>query len=74
MAGGMLLMPPTTTPEEKILVIVRRRSILLTICAATSPNVESIQKIIQNGFLTNVKGWLDDCIQNSVGKFYVCAR
>ena len=71
MAGGMLLMPTTSTPEEKVSVVVRRRSILLTICAATPVDAESIQGVIKNGLLTSVKGWLDDCVENAVGKFII---
>ena len=67
MAGGMLLMPPALSEEGKVSVIVRRRSVLLAICAATNKEAASINEIIKTGFLTNVKGWLDDSLTKSVG-------
>ena len=67
MAGGTL-MPATSSDEEKASVLVRRRSILLALCAATPVEAKSLQSIIQNGYLTTVKGWLDDILSGGTGE------
>lgn len=66
MAGGTL-MPATSGDEEKASVLVRRRSILLALCAATPVEATSLRTIIQNGYLTTVKSWLDDILSGSTG-------
>ena len=61
-------MPATSGDEEKASVLVRRRSILLALCAATPVEATSLRTIIQNGYLTTVKSWLDDILSGSTGE------
>merc|ERR1712157_574976 len=47
--------------------LAQRRGIILTIVGATDPDSQVLKKILGNGFLSHLKHWLDDILQNKIG-------
>ena len=54
--------------ESKKAVLAQRRCIILAIVGSTPSNNYSLARILQNGFLSKVKSWLDDILNGSVGE------
>jgi len=51
-----------------IQVAERRRSIILAIVAKTPSSNMALRKILENGFLINVRIWLSEALAGSIGK------
>ena len=54
--------------ESKKAILAQRRCIILAIVGATSSNNITLASVLQNGFLSTVKSWLDDILGGSVGE------
>lgn len=53
--------------ESKAKILAKRRAILLLIVQCTSGDNEALQYILNNGFLVDVKAWLDDILAFKIG-------
>ena len=60
--------------ETRGKVLAQRRCIILAIVGATPSSNSSLHNILQNGFLSTVKSWMNDAMNGSVGKFVGCIR
>mmetsp|Transcript_3294 Transcript_3294/g.8525 ORF Transcript_3294/g.8525 Transcript_3294/m.8525 type:complete len:828 (-) Transcript_3294:225-2708(-) len=67
MARGPNLIPGALDDRKKNRVLVQRRCILLAIVGATQTRNVALRQILIDGFLVEVKSWLDDILTNSVG-------
>ncbi len=54
--------------EQKKSLMVQRRTILLAVVAGTPADSPILSRIIDEGYLSAVKMWLDDVLQHFVGK------
>ena len=54
--------------ETKKIVLSQRRCIILAIVGGTPSSNISIHKILQNGFLSTVKSWMNDALNGSIGE------
>jgi hypothetical protein len=54
--------------EQKKNRMIQRRTILLAVVAGTPADSPTLSRIIDEGYLSAVKIWLDDVLQNSVGE------
>lgn len=54
--------------DTKNKILAQRRCIILAIVGATPSSNTSLALILQNGFLSTVKSWLDDILNGSVGE------
>lgn len=52
-------------------VLAQRRCIILAIVGATPTSNSALESILQAGFLSAVKTWLDDILNGTVGEFIV---
>lgn len=59
--------PGTEENSKKVAALEQRRCVLLAILAATSPNNESLHRILSDGLLTSLRPWLDDVLTGTVG-------
>lgn len=55
--------------ETKKAILVARRAMILALIGATPISNSSLDIILQNGYLSTVKKWMDDCVSGSVGEF-----
>lgn len=49
-------------------ILAQRRCIILAIVGATPSSNSSMALILQSGFLSSVKSWLDDILNGTVGE------
>lgn len=63
---------PGDSEEAKKAILVQRRSMILAIVQGTPPESPSMTRLLEDGFLSVVKGWLDDVLSGSVGEY--CCR
>jgi hypothetical protein len=54
--------------ESKKAILAQRRCIILAIVGATSSSNITLASVLQHGFLSTVKSWLDDILGGSVGE------
>jgi hypothetical protein len=54
--------------ESKKAILSQRRCIILAIVGATPSNNNTLASVLQNGFLSTVKSWLDNILGGSVGE------
>ena len=59
---------PGDVDERKKSILAQRRCIILAIVGSTPPTNYSLARILQNGFLSTVKSWLDDILSGNVGE------
>jgi hypothetical protein len=57
--------------ETKKKILSQRRCIILAIVGATPSSNAPLQSILQTGFLSSVKSWMDDILSGSIGEFDV---
>jgi hypothetical protein len=48
-------------------IIVRRRCLLLGVVGSTAPDSRILEQVMALGYLTSVKGWLDQLLDGNVG-------
>jgi len=56
-------------PDTKKAVLITRRCIILTLVASTPTENTTLDLILQNGYLSEVKLWMDDILKGFVGEF-----
>jgi len=49
-------------------ILISRRSIILTLVASTPTENTTLETVLQNGYLSTVKLWMDDILTGSVGE------
>jgi hypothetical protein len=54
--------------ETKKAILAQRRCIILAFVGATPSSNSSLARVLQNGFLSTVKSWLDDILSGSIGE------
>jgi hypothetical protein len=54
--------------ESKKAILAQRRCIILAIVGATPSSNTTLASVLENGFLSTVKSWLDDILGGSVGE------
>lgn len=54
--------------DTQTAILAQRRCIILAIVGATPSSNSSVALILQAGFLSSVKSWLDDILSGSVGE------
>lgn len=57
-------------PDTKKAVLITRRCIILTLVASTPTENTTLDLILQNGYLSEVKLWMDDILKGFVGEFF----
>lgn len=67
MADYSVAMATTDDKISSTAVIEFRRCLLLAIVGVTPINNAALKQILNNGFLTRVKKWLDDILASSIG-------
>lgn len=55
--------------EPKKGTLISRRCLVLALVGSTPSSVSSLDLILQNGYLSSVKTWLDDILDGSLGEF-----
>ena len=55
--------------DKFVKVLVQRRSILLTIVGSTPSDNQMLPAVLNCGYLSAVKGWIEDILNKRVGKF-----
>mmetsp|Transcript_25460 Transcript_25460/g.47448 ORF Transcript_25460/g.47448 Transcript_25460/m.47448 type:complete len:872 (-) Transcript_25460:2332-4947(-) len=58
---------PGDDPEKKKAILISRRCIILALVGATPTSNSSLDVILQNGYLSTVKQWMDAILNGSVG-------
>jgi len=53
--------------KQRAAVLEQRRCLLLAIIGSTTSSNKALEKIVDNGYLSSVKTWLDDALANRVG-------
>ena len=66
MASGSGQVDVDSDTNKKILS--QRRCIILAIVGSTPSSNTALQKILQNGFLSDVKSWMNDALNGSIGE------
>lgn len=56
-------------PDTQKAILAQRRCIILAIVGSTPANNRSMSLIMESGFLSCVKLWLDDILSGVVGEF-----
>lgn len=57
-------------PDTKKAILISRRCIILTLVASTPTENTTLDLILQNGYLSEVKLWMDDILKGFVGEFF----
>ena len=57
--------------ESKKAILAQRRCIILAVVGATLSSNITLANVLQIGFLSTVKSWLDDILGGSVGELVV---
>ena len=57
--------------NTQMAILAQRRCIILAIVGATPSNNSSLGVIMQSGFLSAIKSWLDDILGGRVGEYIV---
>jgi hypothetical protein len=57
-------------PDTKKAILITRRCIILTLVASTPTGNTTLDLILQNSYLSEVKLWMDDILKGFVGEFY----
>jgi hypothetical protein len=55
--------------DTQTAILAQRRCIILAIVGATPSSNSSMALILESGFLSTAKSWLDDILAGSVGEF-----
>lgn len=55
--------------ERKKAALISRRCLVLALVGSTPSSVSSLDLILQNGYLSSVKAWMDDILGGSLGEF-----
>jgi hypothetical protein len=58
----------TGDSETRKAILAQRRCIILAFVGATPSSNSSLARVLQNGFLSTVKTWLDDILNGSIGE------
>ena len=58
----------TGDKDTQAAILVQRRCIILAIVGATPSSNSSLGRILQNGFLSSMKSWLDEILNGTVGE------
>jgi hypothetical protein len=64
---------PGDEPQSKIAALVSRRCIVLALVGSTPCGNSSLSAVLQNGYLSTVKLWMDDTLSGKVGEFIAAA-
>lgn len=67
MAESVEAIPGGMDKQRKAYALEQRRCILLAIVGSTPPSNAPLKRILSDGFLTEVKSWLDDILNNLIG-------
>jgi len=57
--------------DTQMAILAQRRCIILAIVGATPSSNSSLALILQSGFLSTIKSWLDDILTGRVGKSFL---
>ncbi len=57
--------------DTQMAILAQRRCIILAIVGATPSSNSSLGLIMQSGFLSAMKVWLDDILAGRVGKLFL---
>lgn len=57
--------------DTQMAILAQRRCIIIAIVGATPSSNSSLGLILQTGFLSKIKSWLDDILAGKVGESYV---
>lgn len=54
--------------DTQTAILVQRRCIILAIVGSTPSSNSSLGLVLENGFLSSAKSWLDDILNGSIGE------